>query len=62
MPWGLGPQLEGAEFGLAGIGGHVGYGNTDGRFGFGFVTRTLGDFERGDAVAEAFEQCLWPPP
>ena len=58
VSWGLGPQIDGAEFGLGGIGGHVGYGNLDGGFGFGFVTRTLGGFERADLVAEAFEACL----
>ena len=58
VAWGLGPQIDGAEVGLGGIGGHVGYGNRDARFGFGFVTRTLGGFDRADRVAAAFEACL----
>ena len=56
--WSLGPQVDGPEIGLGGIGGFVGYGHLDGGFGFGFVTRTLGDFDRVDRVAGAFEACL----
>jgi CubicO group peptidase (beta-lactamase class C family) len=56
--WGLGPQIEGAEAGLGGIGGSVGYAHLDAGFGFGYVTRTLAGHDRADRVADAVEAAL----
>lgn len=51
--WGLGVAIEGEEFGMGGIGGYVGLANITNEVAFGFVTRTLSDFDRADALLGA---------
>ena len=58
--WGLGFSLEPDEFGMGGIGGYLGFADAARNVAFGFVTRTLGDFARVDALVDALEQCLGP--
>jgi len=61
VSWGLGLQVEpDGSFGMAGIGGFVGYGARRAglRFGYGYVTRRLGGHDRSEACELAFEEVL----
>jgi CubicO group peptidase (beta-lactamase class C family) len=51
--WGLGFQIDVDGFGMGGIGGSLGWGNSDHRFGFGYVTNRMGTHERALSVFEA---------
>jgi CubicO group peptidase (beta-lactamase class C family) len=57
--WGLGFQAyEEGPFGLGGVGGSDGFGNRALGFGYGYVTNTMGDHARTEAVVEALEATL----
>jgi len=48
--WGLGFQIDDDGFGFGGLGGALGWGNIDHRFGFGFVTNHMADHSRAMLV------------
>lgn len=51
--WGLGFQVDVDGFGLGGVGGSLGWGNREHRFGFGYVTRHMGTHDRALSVFAA---------
>jgi CubicO group peptidase (beta-lactamase class C family) len=58
VTWGLGPQLEGAQFGMGGIGGSLAYADRERRLAFAYVTCALGGHERAEAVERALLEAL----
>jgi CubicO group peptidase (beta-lactamase class C family) len=54
--WGFGFAIEGTTFGMGGLGGSLGYGDLERRFGFAYVTALMAEHDRADLVAEAFER------
>lgn len=46
VSWGLGFQIDTDGFGLGGLGGALGWGNREHRFGFGYVTRQMATHDR----------------
>lgn len=56
--WGLGFQIESDGFGFGGLGGALGWGNIDHRFGFGYVTNHMASHDRAMAVYEAAAQVI----
>jgi len=58
IDWGLGFQIESDGFGFGGLGGALGWGNIDHRFGFGYVTNRMADHDRAMAVYEAAAQVV----
>jgi hypothetical protein len=43
---------------MGGLGGAYGGGNLEKRFGLGYVTAAMADFERVELVADSFEACI----
>jgi len=60
--WGLGFGVDDEGFGMGGIGGSVGWASTRDRYAFAFLTGTMGDHDRADAVETAFREVLGLPP
>jgi CubicO group peptidase (beta-lactamase class C family) len=60
--WGLGFGVDDEGFGMGGIGGSVGWASTRDRYAFAFVTGTMGDHNRADALETAFRDTLGLPP
>ncbi|HEY5875190.1 MAG TPA: hypothetical protein VIT64_07820, partial [Ilumatobacteraceae bacterium] len=58
VSWGLGVGLDEYGFGMGGLGGAYGGGDLGRRFGFGYVTATMADFDRVELVADTFEACV----
>ncbi len=50
--WSLGFQVDSDGFGMGGVGGSLGWGNREARFGFGYVTNRMGTHDRAMAVYE----------
>ena len=60
--WGLGFGVDDEGFGMGGIGGSVGWASTRDGYAFAFLTGTMGDHDRADAVETAFRDVLGLPP
>jgi CubicO group peptidase (beta-lactamase class C family) len=58
VSWGLGVGVDEHGFGMGGLGGAFGGGDLERRFGFGYVTATMADFDRVELVADTFEACV----
>ncbi len=58
VAWGLGPQVEGAQFGMGGIGGSLAYADRERGLAFAYVTCAMGGHERAEAVERALLQAL----
>jgi CubicO group peptidase (beta-lactamase class C family) len=60
--WGLGFGVDADGFGMGGLGGSVGWASTVGGYAYGFVTGSMGEDDRFDAVENALRSCLGLPP
>jgi hypothetical protein len=60
--WGLGFGVDADGFGMGGLGGSVGWASTVGGYAYGFVTGSMGDHDRSDAVENALRSYLGLPP
>jgi CubicO group peptidase (beta-lactamase class C family) len=58
VSWGLGVGIDEHGFGMGGLGGAWGGGNRERRTGFGYVTAAMGEFDRVELVADAFDACV----
>ena len=56
--WGLGFQVTADGFGMGGLGGALGWGNREHRFGFGYVTHRMAHHDRAMAVFRALADIL----
>ena len=56
--WGLGFGVDADGFGMGGLGGSVGCASTVGGYAYGFVTGSMGNHDRSDAVENALRSCL----
>ncbi len=56
--WGLGFGISGDDYGMGGLGGNYGGTSTAGGYTIGFVTGTVGSFDRADALENALRDCL----
>jgi CubicO group peptidase (beta-lactamase class C family) len=61
VDWGLGFQIDVDGFGLGGIGGALGWGNRQARFGFGYVTNHMANHDRAFAVYSAAAEVIGLP-
>ena len=59
--WGLGFGIGDDGYGMGGIGGNYGGTNTAGGYSIGFVTGTVGGYDRVDALEAALRDCLGLP-
>jgi len=62
VAWGLGFQIDGDIFGMAGIGGSDGWGYTELRYGCGYVTNHLRDHDRAEQIDHALRSGDRAPP
>jgi CubicO group peptidase (beta-lactamase class C family) len=60
--WGLGFGLSEDGYGMGGLGGSYGGTSTAGGYSIGFVTGSVGGFDRVDALENALRSCLGLPP
>jgi hypothetical protein len=60
--WGLGFGIGDDGYGMGGLGGSYGGTNTAGGYSIGFVTGTVGGYDRVDALEAALRDCLGLPP
>jgi CubicO group peptidase (beta-lactamase class C family) len=60
--WGLGFAVEDDGYGMGGTGGSVGWASTTGGYAFGFVTGSVGDHDRSDAVENELRRVVGLPP
>jgi CubicO group peptidase (beta-lactamase class C family) len=60
--WGLGFGLDGGSFGMGGVGGNYGGACPAGGYCVGFVTGSVGSFDRVDALENTLRDCLGLPP
>jgi CubicO group peptidase (beta-lactamase class C family) len=60
--WGLGFGVGDDGYGMGGIGGNYGGTSTAGGYSIGFVTGTVGGYDRVDALEAALRDCLGLPP
>jgi hypothetical protein len=60
--WGLGFGIGDDGYGMGGLGGNYGGTSTAGGYSLGFVTGTVGGFDRADALEAALRDCLGLPP
>ncbi len=58
VSWTTAMQRDGADVGLGGIGGSVGFASLDKGYAFAYVTRALGDHTRADALVAEVEKAL----
>ena len=56
--WGLGFGVDSYGYGMGGIGGHFGAWDESAGYAIAFVRGTLGDFDAGGRVENAFRDCL----
>jgi CubicO group peptidase (beta-lactamase class C family) len=56
--WGLGFGVDEDGFGMGGLGGSFGWASRSGRYAYAFVTGSMGDHARSDAVENAMRGCL----
>jgi CubicO group peptidase (beta-lactamase class C family) len=60
--WGLGFGIDGDGYGMGGLGGSYGGMSTAGGYTVGFVTGTVGTFDRVEALENTLRDCLGVPP
>jgi CubicO group peptidase (beta-lactamase class C family) len=60
--WGLGFGIDDGSYGMGGLGGNYGGTCTEGGYTIGFVTGSIGNFDRADALENALRSCLGLPP
>ncbi|MBL7498491.1 beta-lactamase family protein [Frankia sp. CNm7] len=60
--WGLGFGVDEDGFGMGGLGGSIGWASQAGHYAYAFVTGSMGDHSRADAVENALRDCLGLPP
>ena len=60
--WGLGFGVDGDYFGMGGSGGSYGGACPAGGYCVGFVTGSIGSFDRADALENTLRECLGLPP
>ena len=60
--WGLGFGIDDSGWGMGGLGGNYGGFCAEGGYAVGFVTGTVGKFDRVDALENALRDCLGLPP
>jgi len=60
--WGLGFGVDDDGFGMGGLGGSLGWASRADRYAYAFVTGSMGDHARSDAVENALRGCLGLPP
>ncbi|WP_083419698.1 serine hydrolase domain-containing protein [Pseudofrankia sp. BMG5.36] len=60
--WGLGFGVDEDGFGMGGLGGSLGWASRSGRYAYAFVTGSMGDHARSDAVENVLRGCLSLPP
>jgi hypothetical protein len=59
--WGLGSGIDDDGYGMGGLGGNYGGTGTAGGVAIGFVTGTVGSFDRLDALDSSLRHCLGLP-
>jgi len=59
--WGLGFGVDDSGWGMGGLGGNYGGFCPDGGYSVGFVTGSVGSFERVDALENTLRSCLGLP-
>jgi CubicO group peptidase (beta-lactamase class C family) len=60
--WGLGFGVDDSGWGMGGLGGNYGGFCTGGEYAVGFVTGSVGSFDRVDALENALRDCIGLPP
>jgi hypothetical protein len=60
--WGLGFGLSDDGYGMGGLGGNYGGTCPTGGYSIGFVTGTVGSFDRVEALENTLRACLGLPP
>lgn len=60
--WGLGFGIDDSGWGMGGLGGNYGGFCASGGYAIGFVTGSVGGFDRADAVENVLRDCLGLPP
>jgi len=60
--WGLGFGIDDDSYGMGGLGGNYGGFCTSGGYAVGFVTGSVGSFDRVDALENVLRDCLGLPP
>jgi len=60
--WGLGFGVDEDGFGMGGLGGSLGWASRAGHYSYAFVTGSMGDHARSDAVENVLRGCLGLPP
>jgi len=60
--WGLGLGIDDDSYGMGGLGGNYGWFCTSGGYAVGFVTGSVGSFDRVDALENVLRDCLGLPP
>jgi CubicO group peptidase (beta-lactamase class C family) len=60
--WGLGFGISDGGYGMGGLGGSYGGISTAGGYTIGFMTGTMGGFDRVDALENTLRDCLGLPP
>ena len=60
--WGLGFGIDKDGYGMGGLGGSYGGMSTTGGYTIGFVTGTIGGYERAEALENTLRDCLGVPP
>jgi CubicO group peptidase (beta-lactamase class C family) len=60
--WGLGFGVDDDGYGMGGLGGNYGGMCTNGGYAIGFVTGSVGSFDRADALENTLRSCLGLPP
>jgi hypothetical protein len=60
--WGLGFGVDDSGWGMGGLGGNYGGFCPGGGYSVGFVTGSVGSFDRVDALENALRDCIGLPP
>ena len=60
--WGVGFGIDADGYGMGGLGGSYGGTSTVGGYTVGFLTGTVGSFDRADALENTLRGCLGVPP
>jgi hypothetical protein len=60
--WGLGFGIDDDGYGMGGLGGNYGGTSTAGGYTIGFVTGSVGNHDRGEALENTLRNCLGLPP
>ena len=59
--WGLGVAIDSDGYGMGGTGGSLGWASRAGGYAYGFVTGTVGTYERSDIVENALRDSIGLP-